>query len=191
MTASSSLKQPAALSSQFVPRNSFTICCSKRDCGSDCSQELLEAPAWMAKMPAEQRDFAAALMVDALADAGVTTVFTNPGTSEMHVVLALDEAQARGRNLRTVLCLFEGVATGAADGFARMSGTPAVVLLHLGHGLANGLANLHNAKWCAEQPSFLSRVRAFSAVIEPAYDPLAGMNDAKSMCRLWSGRGRP
>jgi acetolactate synthase-1/2/3 large subunit len=72
---------------------------------------------------------------------GVKTCFTNPGTSEMHFVSALD----RTTEMRCVLCLFEGVATGAADGFARMTGTPAATLLHLGPGLANGLANLHNA----------------------------------------------
>ncbi len=73
---------------------------------------------------------------------GVTTCFANPGTSEMHFVAGLDDfAQMRG-----VLCLFEGVATGAADGFARVTGTPAATLLHLGPGLANGWANLHNAR---------------------------------------------
>jgi acetolactate synthase-1/2/3 large subunit len=72
---------------------------------------------------------------------GVRTCFTNPGTSEMHFVSALD----RVAEMRCVLCLFEGVATGAADGFARMADMPAATLLHLGPGLANGLANLHNA----------------------------------------------
>jgi acetolactate synthase I/II/III large subunit len=72
---------------------------------------------------------------------GVEVCFTNPGTSEMQFVAALD----RVPGLRAVLTLFEGVATGAADGYARMSGRPAATLLHLGPGLANGLANLHNA----------------------------------------------
>jgi acetolactate synthase-1/2/3 large subunit len=72
---------------------------------------------------------------------GVDTCFTNPGTSEMHFVSALD----RTNEMRCVLCLFEGVATGAADGYARMAEKPAATLLHLGPGLANGLANLHNA----------------------------------------------
>ena len=45
-----------------------------------------------------------------------------------------------------MLCLFEGAATGAADGYGRMTDRPAAVLLHLGPGLANGLANLHNAR---------------------------------------------
>lgn len=77
-----------------------------------------------------------------LADSGVTTCFSNPGTSEMHFVAALDSAP----EMRAVLALFEGVATGAADGYARMAGTPAATLLHLGPGLGNGLANLHNAR---------------------------------------------
>src|SRR6058998_3239881 len=77
-----------------------------------------------------------------LVDAGVTTCFTNPGTSEMHFVAALDSAP----EMRAVLALFEGVATSAADGYARMNGTPAATLLHLGSGLGNGLANLHNAR---------------------------------------------
>src|SRR4051795_10426850 len=77
-----------------------------------------------------------------LVDAGVVTCFTNPGTSEMHFVAALDSTP----EMRAVLTLFEGVATGAADGYARMTGTPAATLLHLGPGLGNGLANLHNAR---------------------------------------------
>src|SRR4026209_2531758 len=72
----------------------------------------------------------------------VNVCFGNPGTSEMHFVAALD----RGEGMRCVLGLFEGVVTGAADGHYRMKGTPASTLLPPGHGLANGLANLHNAK---------------------------------------------
>jgi acetolactate synthase-1/2/3 large subunit len=81
-------------------------------------------------------------VVRTLVECGVTTCFANPGTSEMHFVAALDAVP----EMRGVLCLFEGVATGAADGFGRMSGRPAATLLHLGPGLANGLANLHNAR---------------------------------------------
>jgi acetolactate synthase-1/2/3 large subunit len=77
-----------------------------------------------------------------LVDAGIATCFTNPGTSEIHFVAALDEVP----EMRAVLTLFEGVATGAADGYARMADAPAATLLHLGPGLANGLANLHNAR---------------------------------------------
>jgi acetolactate synthase I/II/III large subunit len=81
-------------------------------------------------------------VVQTLADSGVTTCFANPGTSEMHFVAALDTVP----QMAGVLCLFEGVATGAADGFGRMAGRPAAALLHLGPGLANGIANLHNAR---------------------------------------------
>src|SRR5215211_7010114 len=81
-------------------------------------------------------------MIRTLVDAGVTACFTNPGTSEMHFVAALDAVP----EMRGVLGLFEGVVTGAADGYARMAGKPAATLLHLGPGLGNGLANLHNAR---------------------------------------------
>jgi acetolactate synthase-1/2/3 large subunit len=77
-----------------------------------------------------------------LIDSGVTVCFSNPGTSEMHFVAALDDEPG----MRAVLTLFEGVASGAADGYARMAGKPAATLLHLGCGLGNGLANLHNAR---------------------------------------------
>jgi acetolactate synthase-1/2/3 large subunit len=77
-----------------------------------------------------------------LVDAGVTTCFSNPGTSEMHFVAALDSTP----EMRAVLALFEGVATGASDGYARMADNPAATLLHLGSGLGNGVANLHNAR---------------------------------------------
>jgi acetolactate synthase-1/2/3 large subunit len=80
--------------------------------------------------------------VASLTGAGVDVCFMNPGTSEMHFVGALDAVP----QMRGVLALFEGVATGAADGYARIAGKPAAVLLHLGPGLANGLANLHNAR---------------------------------------------
>jgi acetolactate synthase-1/2/3 large subunit len=81
-------------------------------------------------------------LMQTLADAGVEVCFSNPGTSEMHFVAALDHEP----RMRAVLTLFEGVATGAADGYARMAGKPAATLLHLGCGLGNGLANLHNAR---------------------------------------------
>jgi len=81
-------------------------------------------------------------LIASLTGAGVDVCFMNPGTSEMHFVSALDSVPA----MRGVLALFEGVATGAADGYARIAGRPAAVLLHLGPGLANGLANLHNAR---------------------------------------------
>lgn len=81
-------------------------------------------------------------LCDTLLAGGVDVCFANPGTSEMHFVAALD----RKPKMRCVLGLFEGVVTGAADGYARMADKPAATLLHLGPGLANGLANLHNAK---------------------------------------------
>lgn len=81
-------------------------------------------------------------LIRTLVDAGVDVCFMNPGTSEMHFVAALDDVP----EMRGVLALFEGVATGAADGYARMADKPAATLLHLGPGLGNGLANLHNAR---------------------------------------------
>src|SRR4030095_14244141 len=93
-------------------------------------------------------------LVKTLLACGIDTCFANPGTSEMHFVAALDHVPG----MRCVLGLFEGVVTGGADGYARMAGTPraatvlaprpgkpAATLLHCGPGLANGLANLHNA----------------------------------------------
>ncbi|HVV29172.1 MAG TPA: acetolactate synthase large subunit [Rhizomicrobium sp.] len=81
-------------------------------------------------------------LVHTLAEGGITLCLANPGTSEMHVVAALD----REPRIRGVLCLFEGVAAGAADGYARMAGRPAATLLHLGPGFANAIAFLHNAR---------------------------------------------
>src|SRR6266498_489639 len=81
-------------------------------------------------------------LIASLVGAGVDACFMNPGTSEMHFVHSLDAVP----RMRGILCLFEGVATGAADGYARIAGRPAAVLLHLGPGLGNGLANLHNAR---------------------------------------------
>ena len=81
-------------------------------------------------------------LIRTLVDSGVEVCFANPGTSEMHFVAALDEVPG----MRAVLGLFEGVVTGAADGYARIAGKPACTLLHLGPGLGNGFANLHNAR---------------------------------------------
>ncbi|AZI35128.1 hypothetical protein NT2_08_01090 [Caenibius tardaugens NBRC 16725] len=80
-------------------------------------------------------------LVETLAGHGVEICFANPGTSEMHFLAALENPR-----IKPVLCLFEGVATGAADGWYRMRDAPASTLLHLGPGLANGLANIHNAR---------------------------------------------
>src|ERR1700752_2684127 len=80
-------------------------------------------------------------LVRTLGGGGVSVCFANPGTSEMHFVAALDRVDG----MRCVFGLFEGVVTGAADGYYRMSDGPAATLLHLGPGMANGLANIHNA----------------------------------------------
>src|SRR6201990_3257124 len=84
-------------------------------------------------------------LVHSLLKSGLTTCFSNPATSEMHFVAALD----RIPGMHCVLGLFEGVVTGAADGYARATGKPAATLLHCGPGLGNGLANLHNARRAA------------------------------------------
>src|SRR5580693_112476 len=81
-------------------------------------------------------------LIETLIDNDVVACFANPGTSEMQFVSALD----RQPKMRPVLCLFEGVATGAADGYGRIAGKAACTLLHLGPGYGNGLANLHNAR---------------------------------------------
>jgi len=80
-------------------------------------------------------------MLQTLINQGVEVCFTNPGTSEMHMVSAIGKLDG----MRAILSLFEGVCTGAADGYGRMAGKPACTLLHLGPGLSNGSANLHNA----------------------------------------------
>src|SRR3981081_2039675 len=102
-------------------------------------------PAGSRSGPADPREDpvrGAQALIHTLAGSGVDVCFSNPGTSEMHFVAGLDAVP----QLRGVLCLFEGVATGAADGYGRMAGRPAVTLLHLGPGYGNGLANLHNAR---------------------------------------------
>ena len=81
-------------------------------------------------------------LVETLVNNNIEVCFTNPGTSEMHFVAALDSLPG----MRCVLGLFEGVVSGAADGYARMAHKPAATLLHLGPGLSNALANIHNAK---------------------------------------------
>jgi len=81
-------------------------------------------------------------LIKTLIDAGVEVCFANPGTSEMQIVAAIDVHDG----IRPILGLFEGVVSGAADGYGRMAGKPAATLLHLGPGFANGMANLHNAR---------------------------------------------
>jgi acetolactate synthase-1/2/3 large subunit len=114
-------------------------------------------------------------LVRTLVDSGVEVCFGNPGTSEMQIVAALDSVP----QLRAVLALFEGVATGAADGYGRMTGRPAAVLLHLGPGLANGLANLHNARRAASPVVLLvgdhaTYHKSYDAPLESDIDALAG-----------------
>ena len=110
---------------------------------------------------------------------GVDTCFTNPGTSEMHFVAALDDVP----EMRAVLTLFEGVATGAADGYGRMSGRPAATLLHLGPGLGNGLANLHNAR--RARTPLVNIVGDHATYHRPLDAPLA--SDIESVARNVSG----
>ena len=118
-------------------------------------------------------------LIGSLTGAGVDVCFMNPGTSEMHFVSALDSVPA----MRGVLALFEGVATGAADGYARIAGRPAAVLLHLGPGLANGLANLHNARRAGTPVVVIVGAHATGHV---RYDaPL--QSDIESLARTVSG----
>ncbi len=114
-------------------------------------------------------------MTRTLLAGGVDVCFANPGTSEMHFVAALDAVP----EMRGVLALFEGVATGAADGYARIAGRPAGVLLHLGPGLGNGMANLHNARRAGVPMVVVVGDHAlfhkpFDAPLESDIDALAG-----------------
>lgn len=113
-------------------------------------------------------------LVATLANEGVDICFANPGTSEMHFLAALENP-----SLRSVLVLFEGVATGAADGWYRMSGRPASTLLHLGPGLANGLANLHNARRAG---SGIVNIIGEHATAHLKYDPPL-MSDVEGLAR--------
>jgi len=114
-------------------------------------------------------------LIRTLTGAGVEVCFSNPGTSEMHFVAALDAVP----EMRGVLCLFEGTATGAADGYGRMAERPAAALLHLGPGLANGLANLHNARRAGTPVltvvgDHATYHKRFDAPLESDIDALAG-----------------
>jgi acetolactate synthase I/II/III large subunit len=118
-------------------------------------------------------------LIQTLVNSGVDICFANPGTSEMHFVGALDDVPG----MRVVLGLFEGVATGSADGYARMSGRPAATLLHLGPGMANGMANLHNARR-ARVP--LVNIVGDHATYHSRYD--APLNsDIETVARTFSG----
>ncbi len=118
-------------------------------------------------------------LVRTLVASGVKVCFTNPGTSEMHFVAALDKVDG----MRAILGLFEGAVTGMADGYGRMAGKPAATLLHLGPGLANGLANLHNARR-AQTP--IVNIVGDHATYHAQYDaPLA--SDIQGFARPVSG----
>src|SRR6188508_3888792 len=121
-------------------------------------------------------------LVRTLVDNDVTVCFSNPGTSEMHFVAALDKVEG----MRCVLGLFEGVVTGAADGYYRMTDNPAATLLHLGPGLANGLANIHNANKAA---SGMVNIVGDHATYHRQYDaPLT--SDIEGRARPSSHRGQ-
>ena len=128
----------AAGERQMLPRHTKQIRTAVQDGTPATVSPTADVRSWTSMNGAEA-------MIRTLVDAGVTTCFTNPGTSEMHFVAALDTVPG----MRGVLGLFEGVVTGAADGYARMAERPAATLLHLGPGLGNGLANLHNARRAA------------------------------------------
>ena len=113
-------------------------------------------------------------LVATLSHEGVDICFANPGTSEMHFLAALENP-----TLRSVLVLFEGIATGAADGWYRMTGKPASTLLHLGPGLANGLANLHNARRAG---SGILNIVGEHATAHLKYDPPL-MSDVEGLAR--------
>jgi acetolactate synthase I/II/III large subunit len=118
-------------------------------------------------------------LVRTLIAGDVTVCFSNPGTSEMHFVAALDRVDG----MRCVLGLFEGVVTGAADGYSRMADKPAATLLHLGPGLGNGLANLHNAQRAS---SSIVNIVGDHATYHRRYDaPLT--SDIESLARSVSG----
>ncbi len=121
-------------------------------------------------------------LVQSLADHGVRVCFANPGTSEMHLVAALDGVPA----IRSVLCLFEGVVSGAADGYGRIADKPAMTLLHLGSGLTNAAANLHNAKR-AHTP--IINIVGDHARYHRALDaPLTSdINSVARACSSWAG----
>ncbi|HEX4160560.1 MAG TPA: acetolactate synthase large subunit [Rhizomicrobium sp.] len=117
-------------------------------------------------------------LLGSLVAGGIEVCFMNPGTTEIHLVEALD----RVRGLRDVACLFEGVASGAADGYARMTGKPASTLFHLGPGLSNALANLHNA--CRATVPMVNIVGDHATFHRPLNPPLA--SDIEAIARPFS-----
>ena len=122
---------------------------------------------------------AAIRMLETAVSAGIDLCLANPGTTEMGWVSALDQT----RGLRAVLCLFEGVCTGAADGYGRMKAAPALTLLHLGPGFANGIANLHNAR--RARTPLVNLIGDHASTHQHADAPLA--SDIESLARPVSG----
>jgi acetolactate synthase-1/2/3 large subunit len=118
-------------------------------------------------------------LVRTLVASGVGTCFANPGTSEMHFVAALDQVEG----MHAILGLFEGAVTGMADGYGRMAESPAATLLHLGPGLANGLANLHNARRAATP---IVNIVGDHATYHEQYDPPLA-SDIEGFARPVSG----
>jgi len=118
-------------------------------------------------------------LLNTVADAGIEVCFANAGTTEMSIVTAFDS----NPRIKPILGLFEGVCTGAADGYGRMAEKPALTLLHLGPGMANGIANLHNARR-ARSPFFMVIGEHASWHIKA--DPLLNMNIA-GLCATFSG----
>ena len=118
-------------------------------------------------------------LLNTVTAAGIDVCFANAGTTEMQIVTAFDSTP----RIKPILGLFEGVCTGAADGYSRMAGKPALTLLHLGPGMANGIANLHNARR-ARSPMFMVIGEHASWHIQA--DPLLNM-DIAGLCRTFSG----
>src|SRR5439155_678204 len=123
----------------YLPNDACPTCSCPAGCGAGRNSGPRARPS------GDDRMNGAESLVRTLVGGGVDVCFANPGTSEMHFVAALDRVDG----MRCVLGLFEGVVTGAADGYYRMADKPAATLLHLGPGLANGLANIHNANKAA------------------------------------------
>ena len=129
-------------------------------------------------MPNHNQNNGAHHLIRTLARLGVDHCFANPGTSEMHLVEAIEGTPA----MQPILCLFEGVCTGAADGYARVAGRSAATLLHLGAGLGNGIANLHNARRAATP---LVNIVGDHALAHRQYDaPLT--SDIEGLARTFS-----
>ena len=118
-------------------------------------------------------------LLNTIVAAGIDVCFANGGTTEMPMILAFDTVTG----IKPMLGLFEGVCSGAADGYGRMKEKPALCLLHLGPGLANGIANLHNAK--RARTPLLNVIGEHASWHLEANAPLA--MDIECLCRTFSG----